>query len=83
MNNNDSQTLFGWQHFIRRFPHVRLLWEAQNATGDLRAYALVGKVVIIHDYADGNGWTAYVDPFITLDIEETFSAIAQHCENRG
>ena len=74
--------LFGWQRFIRRFPHARMLWEASNSSGQLTAYGLDGKVVIIHDYAGDNGWTAYVDPFVTLGVEETLNAIAQHCEGK-
>ena len=76
----------GWQKFIKRFPTAHLLWSVENnarcgidISGSLRAYALAGKVVIIHDYSNGNGWTVYVDPFTTLDIDETFTGIAKHC----
>jgi hypothetical protein len=69
----------GWQHFISRFPDTRLLWDAPAANGHLRAYALHGQIVIIHDYAGDNGWTAYIDPFTTLDVSQTLEAIAVHC----
>jgi hypothetical protein len=75
----------GWQLFLRRFPHARLLWSVENNAragvdvgGALRAYSLNGRIVIIHDYVHDNGWTAYVDPFTTLGIDETFDAIAKH-----
>lgn len=75
--------LHGWQHFIRRFPHSRLLWNTPNGIqGYLRAYSLYGRIVIIHEYANYNGWTAYVDPFTTLDTQQTFNAIARHCGDK-
>lgn len=75
------EQLAGWQKFIRRFPNARHLWavEGNGVNGALNAYGIGGKVVIIHDYSGDNGWTAYMDPFTTLDIDETFDAIAVHC----
>ncbi len=78
---------FGWQLFIRRFPAARLLWSVEtnpdvgsDVNGELRAYSLHGRVVLIHDYANDNGWTAYVDPFTTLDGDQTLAAIATHAQ---
>ena len=71
--------IYGWQRFVGCFPHARLLWDIETGNGTLRAYSLNGKVVLIHDYANDYGWTAYVDPFTTLDIDETLRAIGTHC----
>ena len=72
---------YGWQQFVERFPTARLLWHVmldEGIGGALRAYSLAGKVVIIHNYSNDNGWTAYVDMFTTLDVDGTFDAIASH-----
>jgi hypothetical protein len=72
-------TLYGWRTFVGCFPHARLLWNVEAGNGTLRAYGLNGKVVLIHDYANGDGWTAYVDPFTALGLDETLRAIGAHC----
>jgi hypothetical protein len=70
----------GWQLLIQRFPAARLLWVTEVLqVGELRAYSLGRAVVLVHDYADGHGWTAYVDPFTTLDTAATFAAIEEYC----
>ena len=73
-----AKQVYGWQLFIGQFPTARLLWHTEVISSALHAYSLAGKVVIIHDHFDDNGWTAYVDPFTSLDVEQTFDAIARH-----
>lgn len=68
-----------------RFPYARPLWSVENNAragidigGRLSAYSINGRVVIVHDYQGDHGWTAYIDPFTTLKVDETFDAIAMH-----
>ena len=71
----------GWQQLIARFPQARLLWDiSDKSVGELRAYTVNGYVVIVHEYVNDYGWTAYImpDSFSMLSLEDTFTAIANH-----
>lgn len=66
----------GWQTLIEAFPHARCLWgPVRGGAGELRAYDVHGRVVIIHDYDDHDGWQAYGYVTERGEIDQTLSAI--------
>ena len=74
----------GWLTIIERFPSARLIWDVAGPNGsELRAYGIGGVVLIVHDYAHGDGWQAYVPVTPSPEIADTLDAIADWRTNGG
>jgi hypothetical protein len=61
------------------FPAAVQIWHVRirAGSGSLTAYNIRGAVVIIHQYEDDCGWTAYIDPHHRT-VHQTIAAIRRH-----
>lgn len=64
---------------MRDFPDTfASMWQAQiGEKGSVEGVAINGRMFIIHEYGDGNGWEAYAPVSNSNTVDGTIDAIAQ------
>lgn len=68
----------GCKAFEARFPAARCLWEQRvPRVGMIAAYALGKTIVLIQEYANGNGWNAFTPTTDEGRVDLTLDAIAK------
>ena len=71
--------------FRKAFPQAQSLWEVTiPRVGRLEAWHLGKTIVLVQDYATGDGWQAYTPTTDEGEIDKTLDAIAARAGvNRG
>lgn len=68
----------GWKLIVEKYPEAYILWEVAGPNDStLKGIRMPGRVVVLHEYANGDGWEVYAPLTESNRIDQTLEALGR------